>query len=36
MLNLALIPAITEPINLYKIKHNGPRLHVDTHTLELI
>jgi len=26
MLNLALIPAVTEPPNLYKIKYGCPRL----------
>jgi hypothetical protein len=27
---------VIEPTNLYKIKHDGPCLHVDTHTLGLI
>jgi hypothetical protein len=36
MLNLALMPVVTELSNLYKIKHDDPRLHVDMHTLELI
>jgi hypothetical protein len=27
---------VTEPTNLYEIKHDGPRLHVDPHILEPI
>jgi len=37
MLNLALIPAVTEPPNLYKIKYGCPRLtRWHAHTLTYI